>query len=34
MHQDLLNQIIEKVQNCKDENLLDLVLKLFLESGY
>ena len=34
MHQELISQLIEKIQNCKDEHLLDLVLKLFLESGY
>lgn len=34
MHQDLVNQIIEKIQTCEDEILLDLILKLFLESGY
>lgn len=34
MHQDLVQQIIEKLQICDDEALLDLVLKLFLESGY
>ena len=34
MHQDLIKQIVEKVQGCPDESLLDLILKLFLESGY
>lgn len=34
MHQDLINQIIEKIQTCEDQDLLDLILKLFLESGY
>ncbi len=34
MHQYLTNQIIEKIQTCDDESLLDLVLKLLLESGY
>ena len=34
MHQYLINQIIEKIQTCDDESLLDLVLKLLLESGY
>ncbi len=34
MHQNLVNQIIEKVQTCEDEVLLDLILKLFFESGY
>lgn len=33
MHQDLVKQIAEKIQNCKDESLLDLILKLLLESG-
>lgn len=34
MHQDLVNQIAEKIQSCPDEGLLDLILKLLLESGY
>lgn len=34
MHQDLAKAIIEKIQNCNDESLLDLILKLLLESGY
>ena len=34
MHQELINQLIEKIKNCPDEGLLDLILKLFLESGY
>lgn len=34
MHQDLINQISEKIQTCNDESLLDLILKLLLESGY
>lgn len=34
MQQDLTNQIIEKIQLCPDETLLDLILKLLLESGY
>ena len=34
MHQDLINPIIEKIQNCNDESLLDLILKLLFESGY
>ena len=34
MHQDLINQLIEKIRTCEDESLLDLILKLFLESGY
>ena len=33
-HQDTINQLIEKIRSCKDDDLLDLVLKLFLESGY
>jgi hypothetical protein len=33
MQQDLIQQIHEKLKNC-DENLLDLILKLLLESGY
>lgn len=34
MHQDLINQIIEKIQTCNDESLLDLILKLLIESSY
>lgn len=34
MHQDLVKQITEKLQKCPDESLLDLILKLLLESGY
>lgn len=34
MQQELINQILEKLQNCADENLLDFILKLLLESGY
>ncbi len=34
MRQDLVNQIVEKIQVCPDESLLDLILKLLLESGY
>ena len=34
MHQELINQLIEKIKTCQDEALLDLVWKLFLESGY
>lgn len=34
MKNELLNQIIERIQNCADEALLDLIYKLLLESGY
>ncbi len=34
MNQETVNQLIEKIRSCKDEDLLDLILKLFLESGY
>ena len=34
MNSELLNQIIERLQNCADEALLDLIYKLLLESGY
>lgn len=34
MHHDHLTYIIEKLKACKDESLLDLILKLLLESGY
>lgn len=33
MLQYLRNQLTEKIQTCTDESLLDLILKLFLESG-
>jgi hypothetical protein len=29
----LINQIIERLQACADENLLDLILKLLIESS-
>lgn len=32
MHQELLKQIIERLQTCRDELLLDLILKLLIES--
>ena len=34
MYQDLIKQINAKLQNCPDKDLLDLILKLLLESGY
>ena len=34
MHQDLIKQITVKLQNCPEKDLLDLILKLLLESGY
>jgi hypothetical protein len=34
MRKDLIQQILEKIQTCEDETLLDLILKLLLESGY
>ena len=34
MQQDLTSQIIERLQVCKDESLLDLILKLLIESSY
>lgn len=34
MRQDLIHQIIERLQNCADDTLLDLIYKLLLESGY
>ena len=33
MRNELLNQIIERLQTCADEVLLDLILKLLVESG-
>ena len=32
--EQLVNQIIDRLQACADENLLDLILKLLIESGY
>lgn len=32
--ENLRKQIIERLQLCADEPLLDLILKLLLESGY
>ena len=32
MQQELIHQIIERLQACKDELLLDLILKLLIES--
>jgi hypothetical protein len=34
MQHELIHQIIERLQNCADESLLDLIYKLLLESGY
>lgn len=34
MKQELIRQIIERLQNCADEVLLDLILKLLIESGH
>lgn len=34
MRQNTINQIVEHLNNCNDENLLDLILKLLIESGY
>lgn len=33
-HQEKINQILERLAACPDENLIDLILKLLLESGY
>lgn len=30
----MLNQIIERLNGCHDADLLDLILKLLIESGY
>lgn len=32
--EQIKKQIIERLQACTDESLLDLVLKLLVESGY
>lgn len=34
MQQETIHIIIDKVQSCTDEALLDLILKLLMESGY
>lgn len=34
MHQEIVQQILERLQICADEKLLDLILKLLVESGY
>ena len=34
MQLELTSQIIERLKNCADEVLLDLILKLLMESGY
>ncbi len=33
-HEEIIQQIIERLKDCTDELLLDLILKLLLESGY
>jgi hypothetical protein len=33
MKQYLIDQIVEQLQRCEDLGLLDLILKLLLESG-
>lgn len=33
-HDQFIQQIIERLQNCTDEVFLDLILKLLIESGY
>ncbi len=30
----MVNQIIERLNGCHDADLLDLILKLLIESGY
>lgn len=34
MQQDILHNIIERLRSCTDEALLDLILKLLMESGH
>lgn len=34
MQHELLKQITERLQACTDELLLDLILKLLIESGH
>ncbi len=33
-HDYIIQQIIDRLQGCVDEVLLDLILKLLIESGY
>jgi len=34
MQQELIKNILEHLQNCKDVDLLDLILSLLIESSY
>lgn len=34
MQQEYIKTITERLQKCADEPLLDLILKLLIESGY
>lgn len=34
MRNEIVDQIIDKVESCKDESMLDLLLKLLIECGY
>lgn len=34
MQQEYIHQIMKRLKNCTDESLLDLILKLLMESGY
>lgn len=34
MNQEIIEQLIEKIKSCKDEDMLDFVLKLLIECGY
>jgi hypothetical protein len=33
-HDQIIQQIIERLQACADESFLDFILKLVIESGY
>lgn len=33
-HDQIIQQIIERLHSCTDDVLLDLILKLLIESGY
>lgn len=33
-HDQIIQQIIDRLQGCADEVFLDLILKLLIESGY
>ena len=34
LQQDYIDHITERLKNCTDESLLDLILELLMKSGY